>query len=165
MRGIRTSSRIRSGTSLFAFSTASTPFTAVITSKPPNCRVRAIRSRMSGSSSAMSILCIARFTLLVLESSCRLADVGKLRGDALKDGRQPHVEGAARAFLALYPDAPVVHLDDLLHDGQAEARARRAEDDGVALAPVESLEDALQVCRRDADAGVLHVDLHAAVLA
>ncbi len=54
-----TSSRMRSGISDLAFSSASAPSTAVMTSYPPDARIAEIISRMVGLSSTANILALA----------------------------------------------------------------------------------------------------------
>jgi len=65
------------------------------------------------------------------------------------------MELRAAADGALHPDAPAMHFDDVLGDGQAQAgaaslaRARRVH-------AIEALEDARLVRGGDADAGIGH---------
>src|SRR5437879_6124500 len=72
------------------------------------------------------------------------------RGKAEGESRQ-------QPRLASYADPAAVQLGDRLDDGEAQARARR----GLlarAARPVEAVEDARQVLRRDPRAGVGHRD-------
>src|SRR5687768_9481757 len=74
-----------------------------------------------------------------------------------RDVGQHDAEGGALARLALDVDAPAVRLRHVFDDGEAEAGAAlfaRA----AAVDAVEALEDPRQRLRRDADAGVAHLD-------
>src|SRR5262249_58173559 len=70
---------------------------------------------------------------------------------------QVEEEGAAGAFDALEADAAAVQVDDALHDGEAEPGPRRTVG-GVALHPIELVEDVRQVGRRNAASGVVDGD-------
>ena len=67
--------------------------------------------------------------------------------------RQGEVERRALALAALRPDAAAMQLDELLADGEPEAGAVGLLGERV-VEPLERLEQALEVDRRDPDAGV-----------
>src|SRR5512147_2550195 len=104
---MRTSIRTRSGLTLGAISTASSPLVAANTSCPANRSVKATKSRISRSSSAIKIFAI--------ESSLLLID------------RQGEGEGTAitRHTGAFHPDPAFMHFHNLFNDGEAQACAGR----------------------------------------
>src|SRR5512139_1799470 len=130
MRGMRTSIRIRSGFTLGASSTASSPLAAVNTSYPANRRVKATRSRISRSSSAIKIFAIE-------SSLCFVNGQGK--------GECTSLSGNARA---LHPDATLMHLNNLFNDGQAQSGSWCGQDQRI-LASIEALKDPVLVLQRD----------------
>src|SRR5437879_11601819 len=71
-------------------------------------------------------------------------------------------ESREQPRLASYADPAAVQLGDRLDDGEAEARARRRLL-ARAARPVEAVEDARQVLRRDPRAGIGHLDVGRAV--
>src|SRR6185312_72780 len=73
-------------------------------------------------------------------------------------GREPDPEAAALAERALEADLAPVGGDDLAHDGEAEARARRGIAGGVGAG--EAVEDAGHLVLGDADARVRDDELH-----
>src|SRR5437899_654157 len=74
------------------------------------------------------------------------------------------MEGGALVQAALDPDAPAVHLDELLGDAQAEAGATELARDGR-VDPAELGEYLGELVRRDADPGVRHAVAHAVAVA
>src|SRR3712207_8847932 len=68
---------------------------------------------------------------------------------------EPHLEGRARADLALDRDAAAVHLDDLLADGEPQA-APSGSAGAVFVHPIEPLEELAQLLLWDARACVPH---------
>src|SRR5512139_1080466 len=141
MRGMRTSIKIRSGLTLGASSTASSPLAAVNTSYPAKRRVKATRSRISRSSSATNIFAIE-------SSLCFINGQGK--------GECTSLTGNARAF---HPDTSLVHLDNLFNDGQAQSGSWRGQNQRV-FTPIEALKDPVLVLQRDAHAVILHIQLY-----
>src|SRR5213078_4781294 len=73
-------------------------------------------------------------------------------------------ESREQPRLAPYADPAAVQLGDRLHDGEAQARARRRFL-ARAARPIEAVEDARQVLRRDPRSGIDHLDLGRAVAA
>src|SRR6266581_2443310 len=79
-------------------------------------------------------------------------------------GRKAEREGGLQARLASYADPAAVQLRDRLDDREPQTRAGR----GFlarAARPIEAVEDARQVLRRDPRAGIGHLDLGRAVAA
>src|SRR6266498_585826 len=101
IRGIRTSIRMRSGFTFGANSTASSPFAAVNTSYPAKRRVKATKSRISRSSSAIKIFAIPASLFFVYRQ-------GKGEGTAI-----------AGHAIALHPDPSFVHRDNFFDDRKA----------------------------------------------
>ena len=132
-----------------ATSTASRPSWAVRTSLP------AIRSSMARLSAASRLSSTTRMRRLepARELLARRAGA-RLRGPSAGGDRQAHDELAALArAVALRLDGAAVHLDQPLHQRQADAQpALRALQRPVHLG--EHVEDAGQHLGRDADAGV-----------
>src|SRR6476619_718075 len=141
MRGIRTSIRIRSGFTSGAMVTASSPLVATTTSCPANRRVKATKSRISRSSSAIKIFAIESSLLLVNRQSER------------KD------TSITRYASTFHPNATFMHFHNLFNDGKTQSGPRRCQHQRV-LAPVESLEHPALVFQRNANAIVSHIHLH-----
>src|SRR5258708_27257203 len=141
MRGMRTSMRIRSGYSREAICTASSPLVAATTSYPANLSVKATRSRISGSSSAINIFGIQPSISLL--------------------NRQSKREGAAfaRQSLDLHPKPSVMHLNQLAYNRQPQAGARRGQHQRM-FAAIETFKDAFLIRRRNAYTVVLHIHLN-----
>src|SRR5262245_14944140 len=129
MRGIRTSMRIRSGLTLGAMSTASSPLLAAKTSCPAKRRVKATRSRMSRSSSAIKILAIDA-SLFFVRGQC-----------------ERELAAFARNAAASHPDSSIMHLDQLFDDGKTQSGSRRGEHQWM-FAAVETLEHTILVVKR-----------------
>src|SRR3990172_5317147 len=147
MRGIRTSNRIRSGYSCFATWTASSPFMPVTTSYPAKRKVKATRSRISGSSSAINIFVIASLFAFLVYWQCE----GKSTSLPLP--------------FAFQPNTPFVHLYQLPDNCQPQARAGCGQDERV-FAAIEAVKDAGLILFGNTNSGILHVHLYfAAVLA
>src|SRR5512138_371978 len=105
---MRTSMRTRSGFTLGAISTASSPLVAANTSCPANRSVKATRSRISRSSSAIKIFAI--------ESS--LLRIAKQFVDRQGKGEHTALTRGARAF---HPDPAFMHFHDLFNDREAQS--------------------------------------------
>src|SRR5512147_3013392 len=99
--------RTRSGLTLGAISTASSPLVAANTSCPANRSVKATRSRISRSSSAIKIFAIESSLLLV---------------DRQGKGERTAITRHAGTF---HPDPAFMHFYDLFNDGEAQSRAGR----------------------------------------
>src|ERR1043166_3420064 len=138
MRGIRTSMRIRSGLTFGAISSASCPLDAAKTSCPAKRRVKATKSRISRSSSAISILAI-------IASSIFVNWQGKGEYAAL-----------TRYTSTLHPNLSIVHFHNLLDDGKSQPGARGGQHQRV-LAPIKPLKYAILIFQGDANAIILHI--------
>src|SRR5215467_10488939 len=126
MRGMRTSMRTKSGLTLGAISTASSPLLAANTSCPAKRRVKATKSRISRSSSAINIFAIHASSFFVH---------GQGKG-----------EGApfARYAAALHPNTSSVHFHQLFDDRKPQTGSRRCQHQRM-LTAVETLEDAFLI--------------------
>src|SRR6266545_5844321 len=140
MRGIRTSMRIKSGFDWSAVSTASSPLVATTTSCPANRRVKATKSRISRSSSAIKIFDI--------ESSLFFVN---WQGEG-KDAT------IAWYTCALHPNTTFMHFYYLLNDGKTQSSSRRCQHQRM-FASVESLEHTCLIFQRNAHTVVSHVHL------
>src|SRR6185503_8917296 len=126
MRGMRTSMRIISGFTLGAISTASSPLLAVNTSCPAKRRVKATKSRISRSSSAINIFAIQSSLIFV-----------NWQGE----GERASFPGDAGA---LHPDAALVHIHNLFNDGESQSGSRRGQNQWV-LTTIETFEYAFLI--------------------
>src|SRR5512147_3186752 len=98
--------RTRSGLTLGAISTASSPLVAANTSCPANRSVKATRSRISRSSSAIKIFAIESSLLFV---------------DRQGEGKRAALTRHTRAF---HPDPAFMHLDDLFNNRESQSGTR-----------------------------------------
>src|SRR5215208_5951199 len=137
MRGIRTSIRIRSGLTLGAISTASSPLLAANTSYPAKRRVNATRSRISRSSSAINIFAI-HSSLSFVNRRCK--------------GKQASL---ARDTGAFHPDTPFVHVHNLFNDGEPQTGPWRCENERM-FTTVETFKYAILIFQCDTHTVILY---------
>src|SRR3990172_5922561 len=145
MRGIRTSNRIRSGYSCFATWTASSPFMPVTTSYPAKRKVKATRSRISGSSSAINIFVIASLFAFLIYRQCE----GKSTSLPLP--------------FAFQPDSSFVHAYQLPYNCQSQACARCGQHKRVFTA-IEAVKDTGLILFGNTNSRILHIHLHFAAV-
>src|SRR5260221_8528958 len=138
---MRTSIRIRSGLTLGAISTASCPLEAANTSCPAKRRVKATKSRISRSSSAINILAIQASSIFMYRQS---------------KGEYATFAWNAAAF---HPNPSVVHLHNLFDDGKTQTGSRGCQDQRM-FATIETLENTLLILQGDTNAIIFHVHLH-----
>src|SRR2546421_3455100 len=87
----------------------------------------------------------------------RFAIAARIIASLLEIDRENQREGGALSRRRLHVDAPVVQLDEVARQREAQAGAATARAASL-LGLVELVEDALQLLGRDADAPVGHVD-------
>src|SRR5215204_4558699 len=138
---MRTSMRIRSGLTLGAMSTASSPLEAANTSCPAKRRVNATKSRISRSSSAISIL--AMYASLFFMH---------------RQGKGEYT-AFARYATALHPNAAVMHFHNLFDDGKTQTGSRRRKYQRM-FTTIETLEHTLLVFKGNTNAVIFHIHLH-----
>src|SRR5215212_3481908 len=141
MRGIRTSIRIRSGFTWGAMETASSPLVATSTSCPANRRVKATKSRISRSSSAIKIFAIESSLFFVNWQS---------------EGKDATITHHTRA---LHPNTTFVHFHNLFNDGKTQSSSWRSQHQWM-LASVEPLEDPVLIFQGNTHTIVGHIHLH-----
>src|SRR6266545_2701260 len=141
MCGIRTSIRMRSGFTLGAISTASSPFAAANTSYPAKRKVKATRSRISRSSSAINIFAIHSSLCFV--------------------NRQGEGERASlsRDACTSHPDTTFMHVYDLFNDGETQTSSRCCQNEWM-FTTIEAFKYAILIFERDPYAIVLNVHLY-----
>src|SRR5512143_4035011 len=130
----------RSGLTFGAISTASSPLVAANTSCPANRSVKATKSRISRSSSAIKIFAIESSLLFV---------------DRQREGERTPITRHTRT---LHPDPAFMHLHDLFNDGEAQACTGSRQYQRM-LTSVESLEHTTLVFQRNTNAVILHIHL------
>src|SRR6266540_2136465 len=138
---MRTSMRMRSGFTLGAMSTASSPLLAANTSYPAKRKVKATKSRISRSSSAINIFAID-------SSLCFVHRQGKGERTSF-----------ARNACTFHPDTTFMHIHNLFNDGETQTGSRRCQYQRM-LTTVEAFKYAILIFERDAHAIILHVHLH-----
>src|ERR1044071_8951191 len=141
MRGIRTSMRIRSGPTFGAISSASCPLDAAKTSWPAKRRVKATKSRISRSSSAINILAIIASSIFV-----NWQGKGELAA-------------FARNTSALHPNLAIMHFHDLFDDGKPQSGSGGCQHQWV-LTTIKPLKYTILIFQRNAHAIILHIHLH-----
>src|SRR5918911_1747068 len=157
-RGIITSRRITSGSSVRACARPLGPSAASRTSMPSASRLTRQRSRIGASSSITSTFVIScpwrrRYTRR------RKTSFHRARNADPRD-RELEREGGALALHGLDGDPPAHRLDEALRDEEAEAGAARAAVSRRGLGSVELPEDPLLFAGRDPDPFVHHLELH-----
>src|SRR5215216_3831699 len=126
MRGIRTSIRTKSGFTWGANWTASSPLVATNTSCPANRRVKATKSRISRSSSAIKIFAMQSSLVFV---------------EGQRKGERTAITWHSRAF---HPNTALVHFHDLFNNGKSEAGSRRCQYKWM-FAAIKALEHAVLI--------------------